>query len=365
MTRLTYYNQHLATHEKNFDLPGIESYAFFFKHIYSATIAVVDRTNTITLPLKTHSLFPIPTLRPITESLEDICNERAKEILTRADSLGVTLYVSWSGGIDSTLLLISLLKVASSTQKENIVVLMTEASITENPHFYRDHIRGKLRTDSANSFPYLLGTNAFFLGGEGNDQIFGSDVVGKFIQKFGPSVINAPYSRDTFFTYFNEQAHNPTMVNFYLDLFGKLKAACPIPLSSNFDLLWWINFSLKWQSVFMRVLSYTSPRNRMNVERDYIGVRYDHFYNTEKFQLWSLNNQDKKIKDTWNTYKWPCKDIIYDYTKDADYRDNKLKQGSLYWLLAQRSQFNFIDEKFHLYDSLPREEYYEPDNDFR
>jgi hypothetical protein len=24
-------------------------------------------------------------------------------------------------------------------------------------------------------------------------------------------------------------------------------------------------------------------------------------------------------------YKWPAKDVIFDFTKDADYRDNKLK----------------------------------------
>ena len=38
-----------------------------------------------------------------------------------------------------------------------------------------------------------------------------------------------------------------------------------------------------------------------------------------------MNNPDKKMKDTWNTYKWVCKDIIYEYDKNVEYRDTKNK----------------------------------------
>ena len=73
---------------------------------------------------------------------------------------------------------------------------------------------------------------------------------------------------------------------------------------------------------------------------------------------------DKKMKDSWSTYKWVCKDIIYEYTKDADYRDNKIKKGSLISLMALHKAHKFIDESMRCYDSLAPEEYYEPENDF-
>lgn len=364
MTRLTYYNQNVAVHPDTHHLPGIKKYSLFFKYIYSATIAVVDRTNTIRLPLQTASLFPIPVFRPLTRTFEEICNERALEILARMEKLGSNLYVFWSGGIDSTLLLISLLKQATIVQREKIIILMTEDSIAENPNFYRDHVRGKLNTESANRFPHILGTNHLLTGGEGNDQLFGSDVVARLIQKFGPSSMHIPYNRDMLFAFFNENAQDPDAINFYLNLFEKLRSAAPIPLDSNFDHLWWINFSLKWQSVFMRILSYVPPQLAGNITSEYVHTNYIHFYHTDEFQLWSLNNHDKKIKDEWRTYKWVCKDIIYDYTKDADYRDNKIKRGSLYSVLMQRSPFNFIDDTFCMYDTLRPEEYYNVDNDF-
>jgi PP-loop superfamily ATP-utilizing enzyme len=49
----------------------------------------------------------------------------------------------YSGGIDSTLVIISLLKNASEEERNNITILLSENSIGENPNFYKDHILGK------------------------------------------------------------------------------------------------------------------------------------------------------------------------------------------------------------------------------
>lgn len=363
MTRLLYYNPNVVTHRDNFDLPGIERFSKFFQ-IFNPNVVFLDRTATIKIPVRTESLFPMPKLRPLKTSFEELCDRRARDLLDRAGKLDSDVRVMWSGGIDSTLLLISFLKSARKEEKERIVVLLTEESIAENPLFYRDHIRGKLRVDASSSFTYLLGTKHLIIGGEHNDQLFGSDMVGKLITRFGPECIHAPYNREMMFTFFDAKLDDPASTDFYLNLFERLKKASPVPIRSNFEFLWWINFSLKWQSVFMRMLTYVAERNAPHIDRDYIETRYVHFYGTDDFQLWSLNNPDKKIKNAWNTYKWPCKDIIYRYTKDADYRDNKIKRGSLYFLLLQRSPFNFIDERMKFHREFPAEEYYERKNDF-
>ncbi|MBP6889317.1 MAG: hypothetical protein KBC83_02320 [Candidatus Moranbacteria bacterium] len=357
-----YYNPNIligqCTH-----LPGIDRFSQFFK-IYNPSVVPIDRTNTITLPFYTKSLFPIPALKPIKKTFEEICNERARELLVRADTLGVSLNVFYSGGIDSTLLLISLLKNATLKQKENLIVLLSEESIRENLNFYRDHIRGKLRVDSVNAFPYFLGTDRMFVGGEHNDQLFGSDMMGKLILRFGPSVIQQPYSQDMFKTFFTEILKEKKGAFFYIELFERLKSSSPIEIRTNQDYLWWINFSLKWQAVFMRMICRVTPRNVNRIDLSYMMTYCNQFYNTEDFQLWSMNNPDKKIKDQWNTYKWVCKDIIFDYTKDADYRDNKIKRGSLYSVFLQQDTYNFIDESMKFYRDLDVSEYCNVDNDF-
>ncbi len=362
--QLLYYNPKVALRKKDFGCPGLEKFSVFFNSLFGPTTVLIDRTETIEIPFKVRSIFPIPTFRPLGKTFEDICNERAQELLARAENLGVSLYVFYSGGVDSTLVLISLLKNATSKQKMNLIVLLSEESIYENPNFYRDHIFGKLRVESSNMFPYLFGTKRLFVGGEFNDQLFGSNLLERLIGGYGPSIIHQPYSRDLFFEFFNRGIKNNELIDFYLDMFERLKGAAPINITTNQDYLWWINFTLKWQSVFMRMLCYTAPRNVSNIDASYVSTYYNHFYGTGDFQLWSLNNQDKKIKDTWKSYKWVCKDIIYEYTKDADYRDNKVKKQSLAFILTQQNSYGFIDESFGLWDTLDAKEYYNPRNDF-
>jgi hypothetical protein len=362
-TKLIYYNPQIVTGPANHDLPGMKNFSSFFK-IFNPNVVCIDRTGTIRLPVSTHSLFPMPAFRKMSETLETICNKRATELLERAERLDMRLNVFWSGGIDSTLMLVSLLKNANADQRKRIVILMSEESIKEYPLFYEKHIRAQIQTDSSAMFPYLLGTQQLFVGAEHNDQLFGSDKVAALIAKFGNGIIHKPYDRDVFFSLFDATLNDAARTNLYLDLFERLKGASPVDIHSNYLFLWWINFSMKWQSVFMRMLAYTAERNASKLNLEYLKTNYSHFYNTDEFQLWSMNNLDKRIKDEWRTYKWPCKDIIYDYTKDAVYRDTKVKVGSLYFLLTERESFNFMDDEARLYKELDREAYYESSNDF-
>ena len=361
---LLYYNPSIVSHASNHHLPGMRRFSQFFK-LYNPNVVLIDRTGTIKTPVRSTSLFPIPTVEPFSKTFEQICNERACELIGYAEHSNVPIYIFWSGGIDSTLLLVSLLKNTSAAQRKRLVVLLTQDSINENPRFFAEHINGKLRAEPSSMFPYLLGGEHLIVGGEHNDQLFGADVVGKFMHKFGNHVIHQPYSRELFKTYFEDLLpEDPSGIEFYLNMYERMKDSAPVPINTNFDLLWWINFSLKWQSVFIRILTFTAERNAPKLNREYIRSRYFHFYNTDDFQRWSLHNQDKKIKDEWRTYKWVCKDIIYQYTKDADYRDNKTKRGSLFHLLLQREAFNFIDESVHLSRDMDPKEYYLPNNDF-
>jgi len=151
---------------------------------------------------------------------------------------------------------------------------------------------------------------------------------------------------------------------FYFELFDRLNKTAPIEIRSNFDFMWWYNFATKWQACFCYMLFYTLPSNIGNITKEYLDTRFISFYNTDEFQLWSMNNLDKRIKDTWKSYKWVAKEIIYDFTKDADYRDHKTKKGSLLPLLGYNTPQRFIDENMRFHTDFPLESYLEPENDF-
>lgn len=340
-------------------LPGVERLQAYFK-VYGRGIAPVDRSEVLKLPVRMKSLFPLPKMRAFNRTYEQVCNERARELLARAGKLDTDLYAFWSGGIDSTCLLVSLLKMASSAQRERIVVLMSEASIAENPVFYRMHIRGQLRRESAMLFPYILGTNNLIVNGEHNDQLFGSDIIADVINRFGADAVLAPYDFRLLLVFLtNAMGGDSDTAAFYVSLFERLKEGAPIEIESNYDLFWWINFVMKWQTVYMRMLSYSARP----LSLDYVKTYYEPFYNTEAFQLWSMNNPRQRLKNGWRSYKWPAKEVIFDFTKDADYRDRKSKRGSLKFLTLNHTSASFVDDKFAFHSELPSEQFYEPAND--
>ena len=360
--RLTFYKgQHLSEYQH---LPGLRKFGAYFD-IYGREVTPIDRTNVLKLPVSTKSLFPLPKMREFTKSYEDVCNKRAQELLKRADKLDTRLFALWSGGVDSTCLLVSLLKNATPAQKERIVVLLSEDSIIEYPAFYYAYIRGKLRRESATMFPHVLGTKNLIVNGEHNDQLFGSDIIAEVINRFGFEAVREPYERKLLGCFFDEKMRGDTdTALLYLTLFERLRESAPIPLKTNYDVFWWINFATKWQCVYMRMLSFVADRNAGNLSEQYLQDYYAPFYNTEAFQLWSMNNVEQRVRDSWRSYKWPAKKVIYEFTKDMDYYQNKTKRGSLQFLIPQHVQRKFIDENFVCYDELEPESFYEKENDF-
>src|SRR5262249_200908 len=145
--RLVHYRPREVVDEHR-NLAGMQKFDAFLR-IYDHRLMPVDRSEAIRFPVCTKSLFPLPKICEFTKSYEEVCNGRALEVLARAERLDTSLYVFWSGGVDSTCVLVSLLKNATRAQKERIVVLLSEGSITEYPLFYHDHIRGRVRRDSA------------------------------------------------------------------------------------------------------------------------------------------------------------------------------------------------------------------------
>ena len=361
---LLFYNWDVVTAEPLHRLPGIERFSHFFR-AYHFKVVFDDRTGTIRPPVRTKTLFPLPVLRPMPKTFEEICNDRACELLSRADALDVRLLVSWSGGIDSTLALVSLLKNADAAQQRRITVLLTGDSITENPAFYRDHIRNRLAVASSEFLSQYLGGKDIFTSGELNDQLFGSDVIATLIRTYGPDAMHRTYDRTLIHDFFNRTFNDAGVSDFYMDLFERIAAAAPVPITTNYELLWWLNFAVKWQSVYMRALSLLAPEQAALITPEYLHDRYAPFYDSEDFQLWSLYNPDKKIRGTWKSYKWICKDIIYDYTKDAEYRDHKVKRASLANIVRQVRHFSFIDADYRFHKTLEPEQYYDPNNDFK
>jgi hypothetical protein len=365
MKRLVYCLPSAINTAQHQDFPGVKRFSQVYK-LYGKWVTPFDRTLVMKTPIRDVPIFPVPQFRTLTKSFAELVDERAIQILRDSEKWGKDIYILYSGGIDSSATLVALLKHATPEQKQRIVVLLSHECIAENPRLFNEHIAGKLRTGSSFTFPEKLGGDNYFVSGEHSDMVMGSDKIGKMITQYGVDSLHEKYNRDRIAEFFAEDSFkgDREMAHFYLDIFERIVAKAPMPIVNNMEFLWWVNFAIKWHACFYYMLLFTPARNAPNVTQEYLDTRFISFFNTEEFQLWAMNNTDKRIKDTWKSYKWVIKDYIYEYTKDAEYRDNKTKRGSLLLMLGFDPPHRFIDEHLQFHTTLPMDEYLQAENDF-
>jgi len=333
--------------------------------LFGSQISMMDRTETIRVPINSTILpfLKLPKLKNVNTNFEELCEKRARLLLDKAIQTNRKLTIMYSGGIDSTLIMVSLLKVATDKElKENVIVLLTQASIFENESFFKNHIIKKCNIESAFDFTHFLGNNKYiFVTGETGDQLFGSMVIRGFFTKYGKEFIfgKATYEKieevflHTHFPLYGltkKSVKKEDVSKIILPLF-KIVENAPIEITSVYHFFWWLNFTLKWQSVYTRTLSYTDPKYEKTLKME---DNYFAFFSDEEMQLWVMNNSDKLIRDDYKSYKYIAKDIIYKFDKNEDYWKNKVKWGSLADVFMTRVPAKFIDDKMNFgRDDIP------------
>ena len=262
-------------------------------------------------------------------SFYDACINRAEELWNEVGDKPITLF--WSGGMDSTVALFSLLE--TKTQNQKLIIRFTKHAIEEYPWLY-DKMR---KWDDVITFEQVSEYDLFrcfdddttmFVHGNNIDCLFGSSVI-----KRKPEAVNEHWTSigdwDIIWNISGDDRASKDMSlnndkekrKLVMEFLHEHMKSSPCEVETVFDMYWWLNFSLKWHwLVYCYPLNYLHSPN-LTSQND--------FANGKDLQVWSIMNKDKKHKGTWLSYKYELKDFIYKFTKDADYRDNKEKIKSL------------------------------------
>ena len=272
---------------------------------------------------------PIPKFRNFNKSWEECCMGAAKKLWR----LGKPIELFWSGGIDSSGVLIALLETKSNSDVLNI--RYTQDSIDEFPLMWE-----KMVKDKNDPLPHkkMLDSSLFEnndiikVTGECGDQCFGSDALHANLDKHADAwetVFSWPngklFTRKSDAPVDTQEGYKYKKNQLAEVLFEHVDHS-PVEIQTIFDLFWWCNFCFKWQDVDSRMIFTYGKTSQW---RSTIS-----FFNTEDFQKWSITNHDVKHGGTWETYKQPAKDYINKYIKDETYRKNKTKEPSLIKILA-------------------------------
>ena len=222
---------------------------------------------------------------------------------------------------------------------------------------FKNYILKKCNIESTFDFTHFLGNNKYIVvTGETGDQLFGSMATRNFFIKYGKEFVfgEATYEKiQKIFldTHLTSEVLNENEVNKVISPLFKLVEKAPLKITSVYHFFWWLNFTLKWQSVYTRTLAYTKPKYEKTLKME---DNYFAFFSDEEMQLWVMNNPDKLIKDDYKSYKYIAKDIIYKFDKNEDYWKNKVKWGSLADVFMTRVPARFIDDKMNFgRDDIP------------
>lgn len=339
--------------------------------LINLNVSLVDRLDYVKTPynFKLYEPFKMPTdLSNFNLTYEQCCEKRAWEMVEISRKINKPITVFWSGGIDSTLVLVSFLKILSDKElKDRIIVSMSPHSIYENPEFYSNFVRKKFNINSSINFNKMLDKSSIILGGEHNDQLFGSDLVAQFLSFNNFDTLTKPYSRELITNFLVNKGMSFESSNVWFDIIDNhIKTVAPCDVKTNFDFFWWLNFCFKWQCVYFRILARISPVHRHLVNQEFVDNYFFHFFSTDYFQKWSMTTDPaNKINNEWKTYKQEAKNVIYRFDGNLYYLQNKTKKGSLSYLFRQIDVPDAVTDSYEYIDKINPAEFYNPNNSFR
>lgn len=271
---------------------------------------IVDRTNSITAPFK-YKVLRDWTIPVSCMSFEDLMyNQVMRHVCTNKK-----INLCWSGGIDSTAMLVGFLKHAPDLSQ--LRVIYSPFSEYENRPFLellrRDYPQLELLDISGNVY-----MNTYFDGiminGHGGDEFLAS-LDDSFYEKVGGDGLYQPWK-----TYFRDHG-NDSLIEFSEQYFAKSGR----PIETLLDARWWFYASCKSQVFQVNDNIFLTNQQGSKIE-DTVG-----FYDNIDFESFMYFNNELIIENRhdYRTHKNFMKRYIFDFDKNEDYFINKSKSNSV------------------------------------
>jgi hypothetical protein len=282
---------------------------------------IIDRTSTLDQGFDYAVLDRIPAPAIDGPTFAALCDTVGAEIVAEALETRRRISVLWSGGIDSTTALIAIMKAAEARDcRDRVRVLLSHSSVHEYPGFFLRHINGAYRFRSVtHPIAEFLNPAVINVTGEHGDQLFGSQLLESYVRR---GLGGVDY-RDILPLVILERLGNPRSAHRVERYLEPVIAAAPVPIRTLFDCMWWLNFSLKWQDVTLRLSVFRGD------ETCAVYGSLRHFFRDERFQAWSLANGAERLPPGWTRYKDLAKQYIFAFSGDQAYYRHKEKEDSL------------------------------------
>lgn len=276
--------------------------------------------------------IPTPFDQPVPFS--DLMDKAAVDLIQRAN--GGDIVVCWSGGIDSTGVVVALLK--HLTDKSRLKILCSPSALEEYPLFYDEFlVKQGINVKVTNAIVETLDTIecGVITSGWCSDQLFGSDTHLRI-----PFAYHMPWIEGVAELYASRTngrvklstASLGILESVYQDYANKLG----VTLNQYCEFAWLFNFGCKF--------SFVKETMRLKMPESVNRDKCIPFYSGFDFQRWSVGNFENIKANNGYTdpeyLKPPIKQYIVEYTNDVDYRNKKGKRNS--YGMIRETPANFI-----------------------
>lgn len=236
--------------------------------------------------------------------------------------------IYWSGGIDSTVVVSSILKNLPKSMRENISIACNRGSIAEYPWFYFEYIEPNFQVIDSSISVDSQDQSCYSINGDPADQLFAGSISQSMLlddsTMMNKNLMSDP---DSLLSYI-EKLTSKRFSHWYYERIVENIQSINVPVITYHDFFWWTFFNHSWISTKMRVLHLSSWGKLGNANPCF--DRFINWFDTEDYQKWSMvsNIHDKKYGKDLGAYKQAAKDYIYSINKDAYYQKFKTKTSS-------------------------------------
>ena len=282
-------------------------------------------------------------------SWDEITDQLAIKLLEFARQKNKKIFVSWSGGIDSSLVLVALLKWANAEDMGRLVVATKKSAVWENGYLFDLVVKKSIiLIDYDRAIMYLLPDNAdgfIFVNGEPADQLL-IGIDGSTELALQDQTYTKISWKETVHlkSYLSRYVNDVDLMQWMIDKVQSNIENHSTPVTSCYDFVWWICFNY--------VFSSSSTAEYALIFKRWSKLSFDIWHQNHYawfadalYQKWAMANcgQTKILfGPNQNQWKWPAKKYMFDYTKDYYYLNYKTKVGSI----GRKSHSGSVDPRW-------------------
>lgn len=322
--KFQYFNTFNQKYSKN-------SFREYYKTVYGTGPCPVDRFNLLvdidpqTVQFNNIVPAPIYNLNNLPAGNSNIWRDRFFSLYTQVandvyvKAKGKKIAVMYSGGIDSTSVLVALMK--NPKYKEfldsgNFVVSMSSGSIQEYPEFFYQRILPEIPIIPVDYDALMCDPNILVVTGDSGDYVIGNTDTPVFYHEGTTEILNKP--KEILWPYLNDIDSTGSFVHFFKEICKK----APFDIVSVNQAYWWIGQAFVHQGEMHYPFVWSNIQDLSEVPTFNKVYR---FFLSQPFMTFSFEyaSVDPYYTDFNSVRQFP-KEYIVDYTKHDSYL-NKIK----------------------------------------